>query len=237
MATTGTTDFNLSGGEFIAYAYSLCGIRRTALEAEHMEDARTALNLLMSSWGPDTPNLWTVELVSVELQRGVASYAVPEDTIMILDAYIRNGDLANTASLNDRIIWPLSRTAYAAMADKNTQSPPTSFWFDRTLSPSITLWPIPNLTSTPDEVNQLQYYRCVVVQDSDPKNGIKLDIPRWWQIATAFGLAELLAFSYAKDRVADLKIKAKEMLQNAREQDVENVPMTIAPSLGGYYQR
>lgn len=240
MTTSGTSDFNITGGQLILYAYSLIGLRRTELLAQHMEDARLALNMLQASWGNDTPNLWTVELVSVDLTEGVATYNVDADTIMVLDAYLRTGDLDDVASLSDRIIWPLSRTEYAAMPNKSLSGAPTTFWFNRLLAPTITLWPVPDTTSSDNDVHQLQYYRCKVMDDALVPNGVTLDIPRWWQLAIAFGLADLLAFSYPPEDpgVAD-KIAARALreLSNAKEQDTENVPLFLMPQVSSYYPK
>lgn len=195
-----------------------------------MADARMAFNLLLSSWGNDIPNLWTVDLVTEVLVPGQATYDVEPDTIMMLDTYISTG---TGESQVDRIIWPISRTEYASMPNKNLESQPTVFWFDRQLSPQVTLW------QTPDDQQTytLKYYRATVIQDQNLYNGQNVDVPRWWLLATAFGLAELLAMSYATDRVAGLAMKAKEALLAAREQDVENVPFMVIPMTSGYYPR
>lgn len=237
MTTSGTYTFNPAGGELVLYAYSLIGIRRTQMVAEHMADARMAMNLMLSSWGTDTPNLWTVDLVSVNLVEGQATYNVDPDTVMILDAYIRTGDAGQPQDVVDRIIWPISRTEYASMPNKSFQAPPTVFWFDRLLSPTITLWQVPDFTSASDNLNHLQYYRCRVIQDSVVPNGVTLDIPRWWLDAFAWGLAARLAVSYAPDRAEKLMAMADTALLKAQEQDVENVPMFLAPMIGGYYSR
>lgn len=195
-----------------------------------MADARMAFNLLLSSFGNDTPNLWTVDLVTEVLVPGQATYTVEPDTIMMLDTYISTG---TGDSQVDRIIWPISRTEYASMPNKNLESQPTVFWFDRQLSPQVTLW------QTPDDqqVYTLKYYRATVIQDQSLSNGQNVDVPRWWLLATAFGLAELLAMSYATDRVAGLAMKAKEALLAAREADTENVPTYFLPMMSGYWPR
>ena len=230
MATSGTTTFNLSGGELLIFAFALCGVRRTALTPEHMADGRIAFNLLLAALGNDIPNLWTVDLVSEVLIPGTATYSVSADTIMILDAYIRTG---TGESQNDRIIWPISRTEYASMPNKTMTAPPTVFWFDRTLSPELTLW------QTPDdqETYTLQYFRATVVQDQQLAGGQQVDVPRWWLLAIAYGIAELLSDIYAPDRSASISAKATARLKDAREQDVENVPFYIMPMTSGYYPR
>ncbi len=213
------------------FAYSLVGLRRTELTRQHMDDARTALNLLFSNWGNDTPNLWTVDLVSQVLTAGTATYAVLANTIMVLDAYIRTQ--AGTESQNDRIIWPISRSEYASMPNKTLEAPPTVFWFNRLLAPTITLW------QTPDdqETYTLQYYRCISIQDADMPTGQTADIPPRWLMATVYNLAEILNQAYPVQGVDGAKIaaKAEKYLNDALTQDVENTPLFIAPMVGGYY--
>lgn len=229
MAVSGLSTFDISGGNIILFSYALCGLRRTALLPQHMEDARIALNMLFSAWGNDTPNLWTVDLISQPLTAETATYSVAADTIMILDAYIRTGDDPPI----DRLIWPISRTEYAAQANKTLQGYPTSFWFDRQLAPTITLWPVPD----DQQDYTLQYYRCTVIQDALVPNGVTLDIPRWWQLAAAYGLAELLSDSYAPQRTQRIAGKAQELWVQAKEQDTENVGLFVIPALSGYFQR
>ena len=212
------------------YAYSLCGIRRPALLPEHMEDARMALNLMLSAWGNSTPNLWTVDLVEETLVAGTATYDVDVKTVMILDAYIRTG---TGTEQNDRIIWPISRTEYASFPNKDMQALPTVYWFDRTLSPTITLWQTPDDSTT----YTLRYYRCTVIQDANLPNGENVAIPARWLDAIAWGLAARLSVSYAPDRAQALDLKAKEALIDARAEDSERVPIYIMPATAGYYPR
>jgi hypothetical protein len=196
-----------------------------------MADGRMAFNLLLSQWGNDIPNLWTIDLVSETLVSGQATYDVDPDTVMILDAYIRTN--AGEESQADRIIWPISRTEYASMPNKTMLAPPTVFWFDRLLAPTITLW------QTPDDQQEyvLQYYRAKVIQDQVIAGGQNVDVPRWWLLATVYGIAELIADVYAPDRAAGITAKAAAYYRNAKEQDTENVPLYIMPMIGGYYPR
>lgn len=230
MATSGTNNFNPSGGELIAYAFGMCGIRRTAILPEHLTDARMALNLLLGAWGNSTPNLWTIDLVEVTLTAGQATYDVDADTVMILDAYIRTGADEQTT---DRIIWPISRTEYASMPNKVLQAPPTVYWFDRQLAPTITLWQVPD----DQQGYLLRYYRCVTIQDANTIGSQTIDISPLWMNAIALGLAAQLAISYAPERATALDAKAQQWLMEAREQNTENVPLYLMPMVGGYYPR
>ena len=142
MATSNTNAFNPGLGEITLYAYNLCGVRQTALLQEHMESARMAANMMLGRWSSQGVNLWSVDLQSIALVQGTATYSVPSNTIVMLDAYISQ----NTGSAIDRIIMPVSRTEYASYPNKTQQGFPTTFWFDRLLSPTVTLWPVPDGT-------------------------------------------------------------------------------------------
>jgi hypothetical protein len=65
MSTSGTYNFNPSLGEIVLYAYNLCEIRNTAIAQEHMEAARMASNMLLSTWSNRGVNLWTVNLEQI----------------------------------------------------------------------------------------------------------------------------------------------------------------------------
>ena len=171
MATSGTYAFNPSLGEIVLYAYGLCQVRNTALAQEHMETARMATNMLLSRWSNQGVNLWAVDQITVPLVQGTATYSVPANTVMMLDAYVTTGT-SGTASEIDRIILPVSRTEYASYPNKQQQGFPTIYWFDRLLSPTVTLWPVPD----GNEVN-LVYYRVRQIQDSAFTAGQTVEIP------------------------------------------------------------
>jgi hypothetical protein len=160
MATTGTYAFNPSLGELTLYAYNLIGIRNTAIVQEHLEAARMAANLLCANWSNRGVNLWAVDLVTVPLVAGQTTYSVDSNTVMILDAYMTI-DNGNSDPI-DRIILPISRTEYASYPNKEQQGFTTTYWFDRLISPTVTLWPVPDGTSA----QYLKYYRVRQIQDS-----------------------------------------------------------------------
>jgi hypothetical protein len=231
MTSSGTVAFNPGIGELVLYAYGLCGIRRSEIAQEHLTDARMAANLMLAEWDNATPNLWKVDLVEQSLIQGVATYNVDPSTIMILDAYIRVN--AGEEDEYDRIIWPVSRTEYASYPNKELQAPPTTFWFDRLLAPTITLWQVPD----GEGPYLLRYYRVTQIFDADLASGQTLDVPVWWLNAFAYGLAAKLADSYAVDRADRLEAKAEKALQKAVNQNVEDVPFILAPAISGFYPR
>ena len=226
MTTSGTYAFNPSLGEIVLYAYQNIGIRPTSVLQEHMESARMAANMMLARFSNQGVNLWAVDLVTVPLVAGQATYAVDGNTIMVLDAY------TTTSSGIDRVIMPISRTEYASYPNKTQQGFPTSYWFDRLVSPTLTLWPVPDGSSA----TILKYYRVRQVQDANLQNGENVEIPYRWLEAFADGLAYRLARIWQPQMAVPLKAQADESYQIAAEQDVEAVNTYISPMVGGYFR-
>jgi hypothetical protein len=230
MATSGTYTFNPSLGELTLYAYNLIGIRNTSLVQEHFESARMATNLLLSSWSNRGVNLWAVDLVTTALVQGQATYNVDANTVVILDAYMRIDD--GVTDPIDRIILPISRTEYASYPNKEQQGFTTTFWFDRLLSPTVTLWPVPDGQSA----QYLKYYRVKRIQDANLQGGENVEIPYLWMDAFAFGLAVRLAQVWAPQMLMSLKPFADEAYQIAADQNVETAQQYISPTISGYFR-
>ena len=228
MALSGTYNFNPSLGEMTLYAYNLCGIRGTALLQEHMESARMAANMMLGRWSSDGVNLWTVDKQSVPLIAGQATYTVPDNTIVMLDTYIVT---SNGGMSTNRIIMPISRTEYASYPNPESEGFPTTFWFDRLLSPTVTLWPVPNGTQT-----SLDYYRVRQIQDSNFSDGQQVELPYYFLEAFAYGLAQRLALIWAPEKVQMLKPLADESYQIAASQNVETANTYISPMISGYFR-
>ena len=226
MTNSGTYGFTPALGEIVLYAYQNIGVRPTAVLQEHMESARMATNMMLSRWSNMGVNLWAVELRTQPLTAGVSTYPVDSNTVMVLDAY------TTTDSGIDRVIMPISRTEYASYPNKAQQGFPTSYWYDRLVSPTITLWPVPDGTSA----TVLKYYVVRQVQDANLQNGENVEIPYRWLEAFADGLAYRLARIWAPQVAPALKGQADESYQIAAVQDVENTPTYISPMLGGYFR-
>jgi hypothetical protein len=230
MTTSGTYAFNPALGELTIYAFNLCGLRGASLLQEHMQSARMASNMILSRFSNQGVNLWKVDLVTVPLVTGQATYSVDAKTVVILDAYVTNDQ---TGENIDRIIMPISRTEYASYPNKEQQGFPTVFWFDRLLSPTVTLWPVPNVDNGP---STLSYYRVTQIEDANLQNGLTVDIPYLWMEAFAYALATRLAQIWAPDKVALLKPFADEAYQIAADQNVETVQQYISPMVSGYFR-
>ena len=132
----------------------------------------------------------------------------------------------------DRIILPVSRTEYASYPNKQQQGYTTVYWFDRLISPTITLWPVPDGVSA----QYLKYYAVTQVQDSNFTSGQTVDIPYRWLEAFADGLAYRLAKIWKPEIAVALKAVADDSYRIASQQDVEQAQQYISPQIVGYYR-
>jgi hypothetical protein len=224
MATSGTYTFNPGLGEIVLYAYQNIGVRPAALLQEHMDSARMATNMMLARWSNQGVNLWCVDLITTPLVQGTATYPVDANTVMILDAYIVSDSI-------DRIILPISRTEYASYPNKAQQGFPTTFWFDRLISPTVTLWPVPDGSQT-----SLKYYRVRRLQDSNLQGGEQVEVPYLWLEAFADGLTYRLARIWAPQIAPALKAQADESYEIAAAQGIEQAQQYISPQLSGYWR-
>jgi len=228
MTTSGTYTYNPSLGEITLYAYNLIGIRNTSLLQEHMEAARMAANMMLGRWSSEGVNLWAVDLQTIALVQGTSTYNVLDNTVAMLDAYVTTG--TGTNAIN-RLILPISRTEYASYPNKTQQGFPTTYWFDRLLAPTVTLWPVPD----GNEVS-FSYYRVRQVQDSNLVNGQQVEIPYYFLEAFAYGLAARLAVVWAPEKAVMLKAAADESYDIASRQNIETAQYYISPMISSYFR-
>lgn len=142
--------------------------------------------------------------------------------------------LPNAAPL-DRVQYPISRSDYSAQPNKFSQAQPNTFWFNRQINPTVTFWQVPDQNGP-----YVYFYYAMVQLDAVDYQGSP-EVP--WRFLEAFaaGLAARLAWKYPPDvrtgvTIQGLEAKAEQMWMAASQQDVEDVPWSIVPSLSSYFR-
>lgn len=126
MTTTGTSIFNLDVNDLIEEAFERCGKElRTGYD---FRTARRSLNLLTVEWANRGINLWTIEQGQIPLYPNQILYALPVDTIDLLDQVTRTGTGTNQTDLN---INRISESTYSTIPNKNAQGRPIQVWINR----------------------------------------------------------------------------------------------------------
>jgi hypothetical protein len=124
--TTGTTDFNLDLNNLIEDAFERCGQElRTGYD---LRTARRSLNLMTIEWANRGINLWTVEPGQIALNQNQIMYAIPVDTIDLLDMVTRTQTGANQQDIN---INRISESTYITIPNKNATGRPIQVWINR----------------------------------------------------------------------------------------------------------
>jgi hypothetical protein len=95
-----------------------------------LRTARRSMNLMTIEWQSKGINMWTMEQGIINLTPGLATYALPTDTIDLLEHVIRTG--SNTASTQaDLTISRISVSTYATIPNKLQQARPIQVWIQR----------------------------------------------------------------------------------------------------------
>ena len=128
MTTTGTTAFNMEFTELAEEAWERAG--REMRSGYDLRTARRSLNIMTIEWANRGINMWTIETGTITLTQGLATYALPTDTIDLLDHVIRTQ--ANNASTQaDLSITRISVSTYATIPNKMVQGRPIQVWIQR----------------------------------------------------------------------------------------------------------
>lgn len=96
MTSSGTYSFELANSDVILESFDRCEIRPSSITGEHMVSAKRSLNLELQRWSNLGVNLWAVDLITTTLEQGVLTYTLPQETVSLLDVYIRQFTLATT---------------------------------------------------------------------------------------------------------------------------------------------
>lgn len=126
MSTSGTTAFNLDLNSLVEEAFERAG--REVRSGYDMRTARRSLNLMTIEWANRGINLWTIEQGVIPLNQSQITYALPNDTIDLLDQVVRTQSGLNQTDIN---ITRISVSTYATIPNKNAQGRPIQVWINR----------------------------------------------------------------------------------------------------------
>jgi hypothetical protein len=222
MTTSGTIAFDLDVLDIIEEAFE-----RAGLEARSGGDFRTArrsLDLIGDEWSNRGLNLWTVSQGTVSLVAGTATYALPVDTIDLIETYLRV--TANSVS-TDTFLSRVSVSDYAAVSNKALSGTPTQVFVARTATPSVTLWPVP------EDADTLVYWRLRRMQDIGSAASTP-DIPSRFRPALIAALAYQIAMKRPEvtDRVPMLQAEYERQFGLAADEDRDRASLWLVPWLG-----
>lgn len=229
MATSGTSTFNLDFAEIAEEAFERAGLELRS--GYDMRTARRSLNLISAEWSNLGLNLWTVATGTITLNPGQGTYTVsdgiPADMIDMIEHVIRT----NTSGTNSDISMNrISVSDYANIPAKSVTGRPLQIYVNRQVSPEITVWPVPDSSTT----YTLVYWYLRRIQDTGASAANTADIPYRFLPALISGLAYYIALKNpeAADRIQMLKGFYEEQFQLAASEDRDRAPDRFIPFIG-----
>ena len=126
--TSGSSSFNLQLDELVEEAFERAGGElRTGYD---LRTARRSLNIMFADWANRGINMWTMEQGEIVLTPGQNTYALPDDTVDLIEHVIRTQ--ANvSATQADLTITRISVSTYATIPNKIQQARPIQVWVQR----------------------------------------------------------------------------------------------------------
>ena len=204
-----------------------------------LRTARRALELLSLEWANRGLNLWTIDgPVSVDLIPGEDEYALPDDTVDLIEHVVRTWQSDPAAPAPDQAYTdqPIDRFTlpeYAAVTNKRAQGRPTVINVRREIQPYFKLWMVPPA----NPFYQLVYWRLRRLAPLGPGGVGVPEIPWRFIPAMVAGLAYYLALKStdpnAVPRIDMLKACYEEAYQLAADEDRDRASFKFVP--GGYW--
>lgn len=189
MTTSGVTSYSMTARKIIDEALEELRVK-PAGQSVSSEDAASALvmlNRMLKSWQNTGPNLWLQAEASVSLVASTATYTL---TPRALDVDIVRHRVNNY----DTPLLRVSRAEYLELPAKAQTGTPTLFYFFRGRdSSTITLWPVPSVSTNTLEYSYERQYEAVTSLDET------LDISEEHQDTVVMSLAERLAGKFGAD--------------------------------------
>ena len=221
-ASTSTFDFSID--EIVEEAFERCGLQDRS--GYQLKTARRSLNLLLAEWSNRGLNLWTIQKQTAALAANVISLAGTSlygtgandasQIVELTDVVIRD------SNNNEYNCSPISRATYLNYTVKTTGGRPTQYYFEKTINPTLYLYPAAT------EAFTVVYYAILRMKDSGDYINNN-EIPFSFLPCLTAGLAYYIAMKYAPDRVGMLKGVYEEEFRRAADTNREDVSSRFVP--------
>lgn len=228
MALSGSKDFELDVADYVEEAFERCGLElRTGYD---LKSASRSLNLMLAEWANRGLNQWTVKEKTVAMVKDTGTYNIDSTNatapIDVLDVYIRETVGSETTDLP---MTRLSRAEYSHITTKTSTGKPNQFFINKQSTPTITVWPVPDKTST------YTVYMNVLTRMDDADAGANtMDMPFRFYPCLAAGLAYYISLKRAPERTSMLKSLYEEEFDRAMSTDEDRASFRVSPNLRSY---
>jgi hypothetical protein len=141
-------------------------------------------------------------------------------------------EFALVSAISDTPMTQFNRTEYAQQTNKtNSGRPSTNFYFNKTVAPTITLWPVPN-TNT----DQVTLWRHRFVQDVGTLTQ-QIEVPQQWMEAVIWMLAARVSYEIPgvdAARRTEVIQASERFLMEAELGETDNAPIFLYSGVSVY---
>ena len=228
MATSNSKNFEPDVAEYIEEAFERCGLElRTGYD---LKTANRSLNIMLAEWANRGLNQWTIAKKTVDMVASTSTYNV--DTVNstapidVLDVFVRE---TSGTEVTDISMTRLSRAEYSNIVTKSSEGRPNQFFIDKQISPTISVWPTPDLS----DKYTIHMNVLTRIDDADAATNT-MEVPFRFYPCLAAGLAYYISLKRAPDRTSMLKSLYEEEFQRALSTDEDRASFRVSPSLRSY---
>ena len=215
MAVSGSTDFNLDAAEVIQAAYERGGLQETS--GKDLRTAVRSMNLLMAEWANRGLNLWTVTLDTQSTTASDKDYALNANIVDVLEVSVRDADDT------DVTLSRISRADYEMLPSKDSEGKPSQFYFERTTTPTLYVYPTPDLSTYTIRYYYLKRLDDIDVPTDDP------NVPFRFLPCLTAGMAYYIAMKKAPQMMPNLKQVYEEEFKRAMDEDRDRASFSAVP--------
>jgi hypothetical protein len=185
---------------------------------------------MLAEWANRGLNQWTVIEKTVDMVASTSTYNIDSTNstapIDVLDVFIRETTGSETIDIP---LSRLSRAEYSHVTNKSTTGKPNQYFVNKQLSPTVTVYPVPDLSSK----YTLHMNVLTRMDDADSATNT-MDLPfRFYPCLTA-GLAYYMSMKRAPQLTGQLKAIYEEEFDRALSTDEERSSFHISPNLRSY---
>lgn len=211
--------------ELFEEAYEMAGLEMRS--GYDLKTVRRSLNLLTLEWQNRGLNLFSVEAGTIALVPGQAEYLLPPDTIDLIEHMLRTGTGTRQIDTN---LERMSVATYAQQTNKAILGRPTQIYIARTVTPTATLWPVPDAAQS----YELFFYRLKGTSGLAAGVGTSVGIPPRFIPALVAGLAFSIASKRPQvaDRAMALKQQYEQQFELAATEDRDRASVFLLPGGG-----
>jgi len=128
ITTSGAGLYNPQLTEIVEEAFERAG---TELRSGYdLRTARRSLNIMFAEWANRGINMWTMDQQTITLAQGQSTYAIPSDTVDLLEQVIRT-QANSTSNQSDLNITRISVSTYQTIPNKLQQARPIQILVNR----------------------------------------------------------------------------------------------------------